>query len=358
MRNIRFMRAAAGGAVVTLLVAGGTACGGDTQSQPQTSTGQNQQKQRKAYDPATKFASSGPRLPKAVLLDVEDSTTKTLAAPHVTLRGGTAWAATSQRLLAIDPETGRGRATFRPEGESTEYNARADGGRLDIVAPQTVTVGGRHLVVQSFGITVRGQGTTPAHSAIEIVAADADAVRPAWRHVVELPKEFADLAGSSISTAVVGVQGATAVVRVKDKDKAGVVAIDLAARKVVWGERHFTPVAVAAGQVVGLVSTGSWSPESLQARAVRDGATAWTKATEDGTAVAAGPGLVLVQGLKGKPFGNVTAVVIASGKELSFRAPSGHGAPAQCQYDRRSVVVCASGGAEAFGMDPHTAKVL
>ncbi|MEU5241783.1 PQQ-binding-like beta-propeller repeat protein [Streptomyces lydicus] len=358
VRNIRFIRGTAVAAVVVSLFAGTTACGGGTRPHPQDSASSQNQQQHKAYDPATKFASNGAPLPEAVLLDVQDSTTKTIAPPHVSLLGNVAWAATSQGLLAIDPETGKTRATFKPQGQSTEYDNGIGNTRVDIVAPQVVKVSGHNLVTQSFGVTVPGKGTTPAHSAIEVVAADADAVRLTWRHVVELPKEFADSAQSSFKTAMVGAHGTTAVVSVKDGDQVGVVTIDLAAGKAVWGDPHLKPVEVAAGRVIGLRSTGSWSPESLQARAVRDGSTAWSKATESGTAVAAGPGLLLVQGLKAKPFGNVTAVVPTSGKELSFKVPSGHGVPGQCQFDQQSVVVCASGDSEAFGMDPHTGKVL
>lgn len=359
VRNIRFVRGSAVVAVAVSLFAGTTACGGGTRPQPQDSaSGQNHSEQRKAYDPAMKFASSGAALPEAVLVDVQDSTTKTIAAPHVTLRGDVAWAATSQGLLAIDPETGKTRATFTPQGQSSEFDNRIGSVRLDIVAPQAVRVSDHNLVAQSFGITVPGKGTTPAHSAIEVVAADADAVRLAWRHVVDLPKEFTDAAQSSFKTAIIGVDRTTAVVSVNERDKVGVVAIDLATGKAVWGDPQLKPVEVAAGRVIGLKSSGSWSPESLQARAVGDGSTAWSKATDSATAVAAGPELLLLQGLKGKPFGNVTAIVPASGEELSFTVPSGHGVPGWCQYDQQSVVVCANGGSEAFGMDPHTGKAL
>ncbi|MFI5689880.1 hypothetical protein [Streptomyces sp. NPDC051636] len=144
---------------------------------PQDSASSQNQQQHKAYDPATKFASNGAPLPEAVLLDVQDSTTKAIAPPHVSLLGNVAWAATSQGLLAIDPETGNTRATFKPQGQSTEYYNGIGNTRVDIVAPQVVKVSGHNLVAQSFGVTVPGKGTTPAHSAIEVVAADADAVR-------------------------------------------------------------------------------------------------------------------------------------------------------------------------------------
>ncbi|MEU1629614.1 hypothetical protein ABZ746_30795 [Streptomyces sp. NPDC020096] len=304
--------------------------------------------------------------------DVQDVTTKTIAAPHVLLRGDTAWAATSQGLLAIDPATGTTRATFTPQNQSSEADNSVDAVRSDLALPQVATVNGHDLVVQTFGVTIRGQGTTPDHNAIEVVAADADTVRLTWRQVVELPKEFANtdytqtnFQRHAIRTAVIGVQGAMAVVQVSgtsavDGSEAGVTVIDLAARKAVWADPGLTPESVAAGQVVGVRDDGSGKPQPVQAKAVRDGSTTWSKDTDAPTVVAAGPELLLVQGLKDS--GQDAAVDIATGKESPFQVPAaaaGVGSqslPGRCIYDQRSVVVCA--GNVAFGMDPHSGKVL
>ncbi|MEU4742690.1 hypothetical protein AB0G02_19805 [Actinosynnema sp. NPDC023658] len=144
--------------------------------------------QRPVFDPARTFSSEGVRLPPAVTSDVRDSTSKTVAAPHVLLRGRTAWAATSDALLAFDAESGETRAEIRPERASTEVVS--DGTRTDLEPPRVVAVSGRALVVQTFAVTVEGRGTTAARAAIEVVAADADAAGLAWRQVVDVPAGF------------------------------------------------------------------------------------------------------------------------------------------------------------------------
>ncbi|GGU97365.1 hypothetical protein GCM10010211_75810 [Streptomyces albospinus] len=369
--RIRCARGAVGAFVAASVLLGVAGCGGGG-AQPGGADVHPTRPQRKAYDPPTKFASKGVALPAAVLQDVQDVTTKTIAAPHVLLHGDTAWAATSQGLLAIDPATGSTRATFTPQHRSSEADNSVDAVRSDLALPQAAKVGGHDLVVQTFGVTIRGQGTTPDHNAIEVVAVDAGSARFVWRQVVELPKEFAntdftrtDFQRHAIRTAVIGLQGTMAVVQVSgtsslDGSEVGVAVVDLAARKAVWGDPGLTPKSVAAGQVAGVRDDGSGKPQPVQAKAVRDGSTTWSKDTDAPTVVAAGPELLLVQGLKGS--GQNTVVGIATGKESPFQGPSaaaGTGSlslPGRCSYDQRSVVVC--GGDVAFGMDPHSGKVL
>ncbi|TVT35419.1 hypothetical protein FNH05_26120 [Amycolatopsis rhizosphaerae] len=313
-----------------------------------------------AHDPAVTFAGHGAALPEAVTTDIEDSTTSTLIAPPVTLHGDLAWAATSQGLLALDAATGETRADLRPEGRSTEPS---NSPRTDLKPPPVATVSGQALVVQTFAVTIPGQGTTKAHTALELVAADADTARQAWRQVIDLPDDFPEADGGSLRTAVMGIDGTTAVVRVKaasgyGSGDAGTVAIDLAARKVAWDAPKLDPAAMGAGQVVGVVSgPHSWSPKTLEARAAATGAQTWSKDTDNPSVVAVGPSLVLARGLKGMAFGAVDGIEIGSGRETPVQLPETAPAPpGYCVYDQRSVTVCV--GSSLLGLDPGSGAVL
>ncbi|MEU4742689.1 hypothetical protein AB0G02_19800 [Actinosynnema sp. NPDC023658] len=167
--------------------------------------------------------------------------------------------------------------------------------------------------------------------------------------------------GSVLRTAVVGVDGSTAVVRLATGNSrtgdgsVGTLAVDLAAREAAWVQSGLDPLAVVGGLVAGLLDDPR--DQALQARRVADGSTVWSKDVEAAQAVPAGPELLLVHGLRGREFGAVTGVRVVDGGEVDVRLPAkARGLPRYCAHDGRSVAVCVN--STVFGLDPASGEVL
>ncbi|RKF24653.1 hypothetical protein [Micromonospora globbae] len=298
---------------------------------------------RPSYDPPTRFEPAAPvPLPAELTSGVE------VLGRRAVLHDTTLFAATATGLLAVDALTGTVRATISPENKVAD-----DVAHRDLAGPPVLAdVAGQPTTLAAFPVSIPGQGTTPARTAIELTAVSAvDASRlPAI--VVDVP---ADATGP---TAVVGTAGSVVVVR------AGTTTygINLTSKTLAWNKVNFTATTVAGDVAVGSLAVDSAGIKLRTAGVgATDGNQRWTD-PQDSTEVRvqpAGPKHVLVTG---RDYGNGRAyyrlVASATGAAVESGQSSG---PASyqltCHYDQTSTTVCAADNWTG-GYDAQTGKLL
>ncbi len=270
-----------------------------------------------------------------------------------TLVGTSIWVTDGGRALRVD-STGAETPVALPPGR---YAAGRPG-----LTPDGATV------LLAAASVVPGSGTTPPGLAVDLLGADAGSGAPTLAVSATLP--WSDRP-AAVTLRVVGVVADVAVVTVSTDAHRTTLAVDLAARRVLWAADGTRADAVlsdgpAAGVAVGVAVPPGQSPSYVDApvvgldvvSGVRRFAGEPLRAPE---ITRAGPGLVVVSGR-----GSATALSApaASLRFLDARgttvrtvdAGRSYAAP-RCVWDEAAVTVC---GAEArlFAVDATTAAPL
>ncbi|WP_018588986.1 hypothetical protein [Salinispora arenicola] len=293
-----------------------------------------------SYDPPTRFEPTAPvSLPAELTSDV---------AAHTVLHDTTLFAATAAGLLVVDALTGAVEATIPPEHEAINGVAHRDPDGPPVLAD----VADQLAVLTAFPVSIPGQGTTPARTAIELMAVRAADARRLPAIVVDVP---ADATGPTV---VVGTAGPVVVLR----SGTTTYGINLTSKTLTWQKANFTATTVAGDVAVGAlaVSAASAKQHSAAVDAI-DGTPRWTDPQESSHVLvqSAGPKYVMVTGHDyGNGRGYYRLVAAATGKAIESDQSSGS-LPYRiaCRYDQTSTTICAT-DTWTGGYDAETGKLL
>lgn len=313
---------------------------------------------RPSYDTPRKFAAFGPALPS----DADGGRINIIGQANgplpITLRGTTAYIATFKTLQVFDTSDGRTRAIVPPPDTVTR-DPDANGDNPDLAPPALATAGGRSLVLTPFSVVVQGHGTTPGGTALDLVAVDTATNTTAWTVKTPLPS-WAAPDDDSLATAVVGVDGDTAVVTVSNDSHAVTYAIALDPHTVLWSKPGFDAGALVGTEVTGTASAGG-AHQRVLGRSLSDGEQDW--AALDGynmSVIPAGPAAVLVTGDNydsGQGYAELRAG--NTGRRIAGIPQVDTGET--CTYAGASVTVCHDGTADAssdLAFDTATGRLL
>ncbi|MFD5425612.1 PQQ-binding-like beta-propeller repeat protein [Streptomyces sp. NPDC127084] len=318
---------------------------------------------RVSHDPPRSFS-----LTPAIPLPDEAGTGKvtmggTIASPlPVALYRTTAYAAPAS-LQAVDTTTGEVFATVRPKQKALD---NPDGfGSTNRTLPPAISQGsGMPLVIAPFLVSVPGSGTTPGHTAVEIVAMDAASGQPKWRAHATLPQWAHEPYGKLAGT-IIGAQNGIAVIQVSDDAHGITYAVDIATHKIIW-QNDVAATAVSGTVVAGLSSQRSSDQQRLKGYDLTTGEPLWTTKNasyETTSGASASPNLIL---FSGRDYGNgrqfAQLLDARTGKVKSTIEGNQYGSSnVTCTYDGKSVTVCSgssASGTRAFGVDAASAELL
>lgn len=371
MRRSLAVGVAACTAVVLAAVAGCSGSGSSgaaTPAGPAGTSGSAAPPARPAFDPPTRFdAASGVALPvEAAIGKVDGSGTVDYPLP-VLLYGTRAYVASPDRVQVVDTTSGQVVATVRPQHRpaAAALSPLDPAGSNPADAPVLATVAGRTLVLYPFVVTVPGQGTTPSHRAVELVALDPATAGTAWTVQVDLAP-WASEPTTTVAATAVGVGGQTAVIRVRQFDGRGsqaTYAVDLATRRPTWNRQQFGGYAVTDTTVVGTVSRDEVGiDQRVGAVAVDTGRPRWTAADDDYQlrVSAGGPSAVVAIGRDYGSGQHFLRLLDPDTGAVRYHDTADY-TTVTCSYDGRSTTVCArniTGQGWAGAFDPRSAKWL
>ncbi|MFE2411756.1 hypothetical protein ACFXDE_25745 [Kitasatospora sp. NPDC059408] len=309
-----------------------------------------------AYDPPTAFD-----LTKGVALPVEATRGKVTMAGSIakplplTLDGPTAYIAATDSLQAVDLATGRVKTMITALHQALRpSNQLMDGNPAE--APVIAEVAGKRQAMAAFLTKAAGQGTTADRLVVELATVDtATGTGNTLQNLtIDLPAETLTAYPTSPSATLLAVQGTTAVIAIDETQGGAVLAIDIAAKTVLWKQTRFIARAVTGRQVTG-IALKNGAAQRVAGLSLADGGIAWSaEADSYGTEVRpAGPATLVASG---RDYGN--------GKQFTrlLDGATGHevlalgGAGADCRHDGRSVTVCTDDGS-VFAVDDN-AQVL
>ncbi|MGW7318296.1 outer membrane protein assembly factor BamB family protein [Streptomyces sp. NPDC054865] len=317
---------------MTLATAGLAACGdgGSSDAKPSGKPAEPSQAttsgkpSRPAFDPPLRFDGLAVDLPKAS----QPSTTSGGAArPAVTLADGVAYITAEKGLEAIDTDTGAPRWDV-----TTKHEAEKGGFGSNRAAPLLSADG--KTVYAAWNRDVKGEGTAPDRSVIEVLAIETATGKTAWSAEIPADPSATGLAATPIGAdeilapKIVGVDAGTALVTAADTT----YAVELSAGTVRWKKPNFRAVTLADGVVAGGEKTGLGAGRLL-GLAVATGEQRWT--VEEARRPAAAAPRLLSATVKDK-----TLVVDAVSGEQRVALDGGGW---QCRYDAQSLVLCSKG---------------
>ncbi len=344
-RRLR-LAVAASVAVATVL----TACGGSASSGSSSSGsgGQNPAASAAAFDPPTKFdTSKGIALPAGPMSGKISMAGMSRGVPDyplpVSLYRTRAYLASTENLQVVDTRSGTVRGILAPHYPPA-FVQDWGMGQSPTAAPVITQVGGRHLVLTPFVVTLKGSGTTPDRRMVELMAVDADSGQQAWTGQITLGTWASETTDVVAATAI-GVADQLLVVGVTDgvttKSHRAAYGFDLAGRRVVWTHEDFEPATVTGEVVVGEAGADSIGNQQVTGVSVRDGRQLWQLPTlysdMELEIQPGGPSLIAL-GAGGLGRMQVQLLDAATGKQRSVLAEIFSGL--RCWYDDRSTTVC------------------
>ncbi|TXS75214.1 PQQ-binding-like beta-propeller repeat protein [Streptomyces sp. sk2.1] len=286
----------------------------------------------RSHDPVTRFATQEVVLPPGA----------------VTLDGGTAWVATEDGMAAVDMATMRHVYT-RPKGQRPSTAPKP--------GPPVVTdVRGARLAMAVMPVEVPGTGTHRARYAAELLAADANTGKQAWR--VQVPLDDSTGFSEPVELKIAAVDNGIAVV----VDGSDLMAIDLTTRKVLWNRTTAGVEAVISVDdgVIAAVDQGDYLEERVYGLRVRDGEQVWTHKAEEGlTILPAGPHRLLIT--LGIDLDAYDTKLVDIGTGHVTATPDVVTVPDLCSHDGRTTIVCGkfkAGQNGVFALDAESGKKL
>lgn len=308
----------------------------------------------RAYDPPTHFdVARSVGLPPEAGQGKVNLAGDVVGALPVTLYRAVAYMAAPDHLQVVDTGSGHVIATIRPSrGTAKPYISGGLVGDNPAQPPLLATVENKDLVVVPFTVTISGRGTTPSHQAVDLVAVDAPTGREVSSALVDLEPSASDL--TSVSAALVGLDGTTAVLRVTTSSGSSLpetYAVDLPSGRTVWKKSGFAAYAVAGSTAVGTVAQdASGVSNKIAGMRVTDGHPVWTTPSAS-YEVSVFPGGSSVVVAIGRNYADGTRFLQLIDAKSGAVKDSGNGdyGGASCSYDGAAVTVCARNGwAAAF----------
>ncbi|MGH3804255.1 MAG: PQQ-binding-like beta-propeller repeat protein, partial [Pseudonocardiaceae bacterium] len=262
-----------------------------------------------------------------------------------TLVGRTAYIVDPTSLNAVDVLTGKTKWQVPTEGVPGDPNAQK-GPFVSSTGPRPpkLSTDGK-TVVAAVPITVPGQGTTPAHQAASVLAANVKTGKKAWSTTVDISDKASGGDGSGAVTSVVTATDKAVVVTYDT----ATASIDPSNRKVLWQRDDYQAGAVNGDTVLGADSNVAENSSMLQATALDlvTGKQRWVAATRSSSVevIPSHPNLFLLgRNDYGNGDSNLLFLDTNTGKEqvnVFKNRPFGLGyGLTPCDYDQRSVVVC------------------
>ncbi|MFC1419829.1 hypothetical protein [Streptacidiphilus cavernicola] len=346
------------------------------------------------YNPPTRFAAHGVRLPtgdgngNAGGTGVPGTTgapghsgtstaVGTAASPlPIALHGADAYIAGTASLEVVDTGTGKTLDTIRPQGRPLADANSATGATAagPVSAPLVAVIGDStlSLALVPFLVTAAAQGSTPAGTGVELDAVDTSTRQTVWTATVGgLPAWASDGTTADLGATVVGVTGNVAVVRVSGTGVIGTtLGIDLMKHQILWHQDGFAAEAVTGGMAVGRIAAHTGDPigkeSAVAALDATDGTRVWKELDADTVGIGpAAPGKVVVTGTD---YGDGSAfaylVDTADGKKAAL--PRAGTDPSACTYDGASMLLCTGhdstglggSGDRLFGLDAASGKLV
>ncbi len=345
------------------------------------------------YVPPTRFGKPGVRLPPALGTAGDTGPTEavgaagaagatgdrggTSAALPIALHGSDAYVAGPEGMQVVDTRTGEVMATVHPQ--SPPPGDPADAGPVS--APLVTAVGGStlSLALMPFLVGSAAQGSTPAGTAVELVAVDTSTRQTVWTALIGgLPAWASDGSTTGLGVDLVGVEGDVAVVQLSGAGVLGAaVGVDLKKHQAIWHQDDFEAEAVTGKAVVGRVpknssdaSTAPGAPDasntsntesSIAALDLSDGEQLWKKLDADTVSIGpAAPGRVLVTGTDHGDAKGFSYLVDAADGTRTVPATAG-AALDSCSYDNAATLVCTAhdaSGARLLALDADSGARL
>lgn len=326
-------------------------------AQPPTST----TPEAKTADPPTAFdTAAAVSLPASAL---RANLAGDVVSNFLTLRDRTGYIVTTDALSAVDVLTGQQKWTTKIDGQPADPNAQS-GPFVNSTGPRPPAVTGK-LAVAAVPVTVPEQGTTPAYTALSVIAADATTGTKAWQTTVKVADDQYGGGGTSSTTKVLAVTDKAVIASYTQDEDALTVAIDPTTGKQLWDRKDYDAGSVHGDVLVGTDFNVPENSSMTQATAVdlATGKQLWVGATKSGslTMVQADPSLVVVNRSDygtGHPF--LVFLDPATGTEKAkIEGEGGFGSRAygECLYDQQSVLVCTQDDV-VTGYDAKTASKL
>lgn len=300
-----------------------------------------------AYDPPASFdTTSGVALPSSVGAGKVTNGGTIDGDLPIVLDGRTVFIAEPDGLLGIDGLSGDTTADVRPEMEPA--NAGEDFGGFESSPLQPPVIGeveGQRLVLVPVAVSIPGSGTTPDSRAIEILAADADTGEQAWTLDLAVP-EWGQEDYYDLWPTAVGVAGTTLIISASADDDVISYGVDLTTRTVRWQKDGFGASVVGEGVAVGGTGHALLGEAQVLALNAVTGATTWSIDGGRGL-ISAGPKAVIVTDGSSIP-GEGTYAIRTMSTGAVLKEGDADFSFIQCDYDERSVTVCARGMFGAF----------
>lgn len=280
-----------------------------------------------AFDPPTRF-DAVPAIAMGTQQHAED----------VLLHGTNAFLATPADVKTFDLTIQGAQQSVRPE--RPPVGTDPDETRLEAVhhPPVLAEVAGRPVVVVPYPVTIPAQGTTREAPGLDLLLIDAQTRQPMPTMTIDFTDS--DVPGSfGVSfVTVAGVRGATIVLSIHGGPS---MAVDLAARTVLWKTTQVTAQALLGDTV--LASTREGELEVLGV-GLANGATRWSvlKESIDLSISTIGPKLAVVVGADYGSLDPYSKIIDADGKLSDLRqvVPERRQGTVTCRYDEVSVAVC------------------
>ncbi|MGN5392541.1 outer membrane protein assembly factor BamB family protein [Streptomyces sp. JL7001] len=343
-RTGRTRRWAAAVAGVTLATAALVACGdggpsdekssGKAAEPSHTTSGKPS---RPAFDPPVRFDGPTVELSSA---DQPSTTTGGASGPAVKLVDGVAYITAEEGMEAIDTGTGALR------WEVNTKHPAAKGGFGSKRAAPLVSADGK-TVYAAWNRDVKGQGTAPDSTLIEVLAIETNTGKTAWSAEIAAAPSATGLGARSIGAdeilapQIIGVDAGTALVTAADTT----YAVEPSAGTVRWKKPGFRAVTLADGVVAGGEEKGRYDGRLL-GLATATGEQRWT--LEDARRPAAAAPRLLSATVKDK-----TLLVDAVSGEQRVALDGGGW---RCRYDAQALVLCSRG--EGYALSPRWITVF
>jgi hypothetical protein len=260
----------------------------------------------------------------------------------------TVYVASADGVTAVDTTSGATLTTIHPKQtlqETSTYN------QPEASAPVLTQLGGRSLILAPFAVTIRGTGTQPAKTKIELNAVDTTSNKVVWRTSIDLPG-WAD-GSRPVTVQLAGVRGQTAVLSAADDGNSSVYAIDLGRRTVRWRADHTTAPVLVGDHVLALDVNDTVRRHLVGFALSGDGTPEWTKLNAyEASLTSAGPDLAVVVGRDYDSGDDIARFYKSDGS--SAGDIHGDTSGLQCTYDDQAITVCST----VMGLEPRaiTAK--
>jgi hypothetical protein len=264
-----------------------------------------------------------------------------------TLHGRTAYIVEPAHLRAVDVLTGDGTWEATVEGAPADPDAQA-GPFVNDAGPRPPAVSDDgETVVAAVPVSEPGEGTTPGHEAISVLAVDAGTGEERWTAEIDVSDEVAGFDGQGAITEVVAITD-EAVVVTYTNEGATTAAIDPSTQETLWQRDDYGAGAVVDDIVVGSDGNVAENSSMSQITAVdlATGEERWAAGTQSSAVdvIPAHDDLVVVDRTDyGSGDPSLLFLDPATGEErarVDGESSFGSNPFGPCEYDEASVLLC------------------